>query len=165
MFASRPVLFSLWLLLASTPVFGQAVISSPDGRRQVTAVQTDTPITIDGTHDWVKPGMSSKVEIMVNKLEDVVYVPVQAVSPDNGKQICYVAGGFKAERREVEIGEFTDEFIQVKSGLKEGERVLLRLPEGVESNRGEKETKPSEKENDKPAAPSKPAAAATAAKS
>ena len=124
-----------------------------------------TTITIDGTHDWVKPGMSSKVEIMVNKLEDVVYVPVQAVSPDNGKQICYVAGGFKAERREVEIGEFTDEFIQVKSGLKEGERVLLRLPEGVESNRGEKETKPSEKENDKPAAPSKPAAAATAAKS
>lgn len=124
-----------------------------------------TTIAIDGSHDWVKPGMSAKVEIMVNKLDDVVYVPVQAVSPDNGKQICYVAGGFKPERREVEIGEFTDEFIQIKSGLKEGERVLLRLPDGVESNRDEKENKPPENEKDKPKSPSLPAAAPpTAAK-
>ncbi len=124
-----------------------------------------TTITIDGTHDWVKPGMSAKVEITVNKLDDVVYIPLQAVSPDNGKQVCYVAGSFKPERREVEVGEFTDEFIQVKSGLKEGERVLLRLPDGVEANRNGKETKPAENRNEKPAAPSTPAATpASAAK-
>jgi HlyD family secretion protein len=124
-----------------------------------------TTITIDGSHDWVKPGMTAKVEIMVNKLEDVVYIPLQAVSPDNGKQVCYVAGGFKPERREVEVGEFTDEFIHVKSGVKEGERVLLRLPDGVEVNRNGKEAKPSEKRDEKPAAPTAPAAApANAAK-
>jgi HlyD family secretion protein len=117
-----------------------------------------TTITIDGTHEWVKPGMSAKVEILVNKLEDVVYVPLQAVSPDNGKQICFVAGGFKPERREVQIGEFTDEFIEIKNGLKEGEQVLLRLPDGVETNRREKEQLPAE-EKEKPALP-----AATAAK-
>lgn len=117
-----------------------------------------TTITIDGTHEWVKPGMSAKVEIMVNKLEDVVYVPLQAVSPDNGKQICYVAGGFKPERREIQIGEFTDEFIEVKSGLSAGERVLLRLPDGVETNREKERQLPAE-EKEQPAAP-----AATAAK-
>jgi multidrug resistance efflux pump len=118
-----------------------------------------TTIAIDGTHEWVKPGMSAKVEIMVNKLSEVVYIPVQAVSPDDGKQICYVAGAFKPERREIQVGEFTDEFIEVKSGLREGERVLLRLPDGVETNRGEKEGKPAP-ENEKPAAPE--AAVATA---
>jgi HlyD family secretion protein len=117
-----------------------------------------TTITIDGTHEWVKPGMSAKVEILVNKLEDVVYVPLQAVSPDNGKQICFVAGAFKPERREVQIGEFTDEFIEIKSGLKEGEQVLLRLPDGVETNRREKDQLPAE-DKEKPALP-----AATAAK-
>lgn len=122
-----------------------------------------TTVTVDGTHDWVKPGMSAKVEILVNKLDDVVYVPVQAISPDNGKQICYVAGAFKPERREVEIGEFTDEFIQIKSGLKEGERVLLRLPDGVETNRNGKEGKSPDGQGDKPAAPSAPPAAAPAA--
>lgn len=115
-------------------------------------------VAIDGTQDWVKPGMSSKVEVMVNRLADVVQVPVQAVSLNEGKQVCYVVGGLKPERREVEIGEFTDEFIEVKSGIKEGERVLLRTPDGVESDNG-RETKPDDAKPEAPAekpAPSKP---------
>lgn len=118
-------------------------------------------IAIDGTQDWVKPGMSAKVEILVNKLADVVHVPVQAVSLNEGKQVCYVSGGLKPERREVEIGEFTDEFIEIKKGLKEGEKVLLRPPDGTEQDNG-REVKPAEEKQ--PAAPSsKPAPAPAAA--
>jgi len=112
---------------------------NPDMKVYVTA------ITIDGTYDWVKPGMSAKVEVLVNRLANCVYVPVQAISPDNGKQVCYVANGLRSERREVQIGEFNDDFIEVKNGLKEGERVLLRAPgtpEGAEPDKpvnGEKQ--------------------------
>ena len=88
-----------------------------------------TTITVLGTHDWLKPGMSAKVEIIVSRLKDVVHVPIQAVTPAEGKQFCYVANGRTPERRLVEIGEFNDEFIEVKKGLKEGERVLLRRAE------------------------------------
>ncbi len=91
-----------------------------------------TTITLDETQDWVKPGMSAKVEILVNKIESCLYVPVQAISPDGDKQVCYLAG-YKPERREVQIGEFNDEFIEVKTGLKEGDRVLLRRPDGTET--------------------------------
>ena len=121
----------------------------------------NTTITINGTYDWVKPGMSAKVEILVTKLNDVVYVPIQAVSPDGGKQICYVAGTFKPERREVQIGEFNDEFIQIKRGLKEGERVLLRVPDGIETDSSENDSQPKE---EKPGGPEKPGAPATPAK-
>lgn len=117
-----------------------------------------TTIAVDGTHDWVKPGMSAKVEILVKNLGDVLYVPVQAISPSNGKQVCYVAHGFKPERREVEVGEFNDEFIEVKNGLKEGERVLLRQPGSSESDNVTKEKSPRENEPEKPAAPATPAA-------
>ncbi|MGD0744276.1 MAG: efflux RND transporter periplasmic adaptor subunit [Verrucomicrobiota bacterium] len=123
----------------------------------------NTTITINGTYDWVKPGMSARVEILVNKLDDVVYVPVQAVSPNDGKQFCYVAGAFKPERREVEIGDFNDEFIEIKHGLKEGERVLLRLPDGVETGGPENANPPGEQKpngTDKPVAPAIPASAA-----
>ncbi len=117
-----------------------------------------TTITIDGTHDWAKPGMSAKVEIMVNRLEDVVQIPVQAVSASEGKQVCYVAGGFKPERREVEIGEFNDEFIEIKSGLKEGERVLLSTPDAIEIGGGRtEETKPATSELENTANGSNPA--------
>jgi multidrug efflux pump subunit AcrA (membrane-fusion protein) len=92
-----------------------------------------TTITVDGTQDWVKPGMSAKVEILVDKIDNCVYVPVQAVSPDGDKQVCYIGRGSNPERREVQIGEFNDEFIEIKNGLREGEMVLLGRPQGAET--------------------------------
>jgi RND family efflux transporter MFP subunit len=112
-----------------------------------------TTITLEGTADWVKPGMSAKVEILVDKIDNCVYVPVQAVSPDGDKQVCYIAG-IKPERREVQIGEFNDSFIEIKKGLGEGERVLLRPPEGREGPKPANEGKPGEPGKTKPAAPS-----------
>ena len=122
-----------------------------------------TTLTIDSTCDWMKPGMSAKVEILVNKIEDCVYVPVQAVSAEGEKQICYVARGMGPERREVQTGDFNDEFIQVKGGLKEGERVLLKPPGGVEPEQAPKAATPADGK-EKPAAPAAPAATAQARK-
>ncbi|MBE0540692.1 MAG: HlyD family efflux transporter periplasmic adaptor subunit [Verrucomicrobia bacterium] len=122
-----------------------------------------TTIAIDGTHDWVKPGMSAKVEILVNRLDDVVYVPVQAVSPGDGKHLCYVAHGLKPEQRVVEVGQFNDEFIEIKSGLAEGERVLLRTPGGAEAGETVKDRTPREEEKDKAPEPTAPTATATKA--
>ncbi len=120
-----------------------------------------TTITIHGTNDWLKPGMSAKVEILANCLSNVVYVPVQAVSPLEGKQVCYVANGSTPECRTVEIGEFNDEFIEIKNGLKEGERVLLRAVESQASEKIEEKPQqpPAVKAAPKPAAPPATAAA------
>jgi HlyD family secretion protein len=114
-----------------------------------------TTITINGMQDWLKPGMSAKTEILVKKLADVVYVPVQAVTPAEGKQLCYVANGHGQERREVEIGEFNDEFIEIKNGIREGERVCLRAP--VSTDEKDPVAKPEEKPKPAPASqPSEP---------
>jgi len=87
-----------------------------------------TIVAINATNSWIKPGMSAKVEIMIKKLHDVICIPLQAVSQSDGKHYCHVVNG-KTEKREIEIGEFNDEFIEVISGLKAGERVSLRAPE------------------------------------
>lgn len=126
-----------------------------------------TTITIDGTQDWVKPGMSAKVEILVDKIDSCVYVPVQAVSPEGDKQVCYIGRGSNPERREVQIGEFNDEFIQIKNGLHEGEMVLLRPPQGAETqgpSQPQDHKAPADKAKEPAAAPattpaSKPASA------
>ena len=110
-----------------------------------------TMVTIDGTNAWLKPGMSAKVEILVDHLDDVVGVPVQSVVPANGKRFCFVAGSFnKPERREVETGEFNDEFIEIKKGLKEGELVLLNPPEILDSEGTPADSKPSKPEQKPP---------------
>lgn len=105
-----------------------------------------TIVSIDGSHDWIKPGMSAKVEILVKHLDDVVYVPIQAVTELNGKQVCYVARATRPEIREVEVGDFNDEFIEIKRGLEEGEKVLLRVPANTSTSDKEKGKK---KDSDK----------------
>ena len=117
-----------------------------------------TTVTIQGTNDWLKPGMSAKVEIFVSRLPDVVYVPVQAVSAVDGKQVCYLANGHKPEQRPVEVGEFNDEFIEIKNGLKEGDKVLLRA---AETSAPEK-TDDKKEQSEKAKAPPQPAAPAGA---
>lgn len=115
-----------------------------------------TTITIKGVHDWIKPGMSAKTEILVKQLPDVVYVPIQTVTPVEGKQICYVAKGEDQERREVEVGDFNDEFIEIKKGIAAGELVCLKAPEGAEQENSEKSN--GDDKTKKPAEPAKPKA-------
>jgi multidrug efflux pump subunit AcrA (membrane-fusion protein) len=98
-----------------------------------------TVVSITDEREWLKPGMSAKVEIMVNRLTNVLYIPLQAVTVVGGKQVCFVQGKFNTEMRVVEVGDFNDEFIEIKSGLKEGEKVLLQPPP-PESRGKEQET-------------------------
>jgi HlyD family secretion protein len=101
-----------------------------------------TDASIDGTHDFLKTGMSAKVEIVIEELKNVISVPVQTVVNRNGKKVCYVMGSKEPKQREVETGLFNDNFVEIKSGLVEGEKVLLNPPRAGESEAtGEKEKK------------------------
>lgn len=93
-------------------------------------------VAVEGMREWLKPGLSAQVEILVKELTNVVHVPLQAVVPMNGKQVCFIPNGGQPEQRVVEVGEYSDEFIEIKKGLKEGEKVLLRAPEGTETDQG-----------------------------
>lgn len=110
----------------------------PDSRRSfLSPNQKVYPIEIhiDGTHDWLKPGMSVKIEIVVEELKDILKIPLQAVMVEAGEMVAYIDRDGVMERRLIEIGGFSDEFIEVKEGLSEGEFVFLSKPDigdGVE---------------------------------
>ena len=87
-----------------------------------------TDIIIDEAVNSLKPGMSAKVEIIVARLQKVLSVPIQAVSMQGGREVCYVVHSREVEVRPVEIGMSNDKFVEIKNGLKEGEKVLLTPP-------------------------------------
>lgn len=90
-------------------------------------------IHIDGFHPWLKPGMNAKVEIIINQLADVIYVPVQSIEVDgDDHHFCYVSKDGSLERRSVLTGQFNEEFIEVRDGLQAGEDVALTLPKKTE---------------------------------
>ena len=107
-----------------------------------------TDVSIDGTHDSLKTGMTGKVEVLIDELKDVLYVPIQSVVTVDEKELCYVKAGGRTEKREVETGLFNDDFVEIKSGLTEGENVLLNPPRWTASEtKKETETEP-EKETE-----------------
>jgi len=92
-----------------------------------------TDVSIDGTHDFIKTGMSAKVEVTIDELKDVISVPIQAVLNIRGKKVCFVLNKSAPEQRQVETGAFNDSFVEIKSGLAEGDKVLLNPPRLTES--------------------------------
>jgi len=93
-----------------------------------------TAILIDGHHDWLKPGMSAEAEIVIEVLEDVIRVPLQAVTPEGDETVVYVMDG-GPKRRPVVTGSFDTTYIEIKEGLKEGEIVALRAPARTERDK------------------------------
>jgi HlyD family secretion protein len=87
-----------------------------------------TEVHVDGTHDWLKPGMSVKLEIITDELKEVIKIPLQSVMADSGETVTYVKRGGDPVRQVVETGGFNDEFIEITSGVEEGESVFLSKP-------------------------------------
>ena len=85
-------------------------------------------VRIDGTHDWLRPGMSAQVEILVERLDDAVYVPLQAVTYYGDQQVVYVVRNGRSERRVIQVGSFSEQFIQILEGVVPGEDVMLLPP-------------------------------------
>jgi HlyD family secretion protein len=83
-----------------------------------------------GNHG-LKPGVTAKAEILVEELPDVLQVPVSAVFVREGRSLAYVRGPSGLHAVEVKLGRVTDTMAEIRSGLSEGQEVLLHEPEGV----------------------------------
>ena len=87
----------------------------------------------------IRPGMSGAVDISTRTVEDAVSVPIQAVtvrnvgdsaddadqrSSESMRRVVFIADEDTARVREVDTGIADDAFIEVRTGLEAGERVV-----------------------------------------
>jgi HlyD family secretion protein len=84
-----------------------------------------TIVTIDEKVQRLRPGMSAVVNIHVERLENVLSVPVQAIVQIAKENMCYVESGKSVELRKVTLGKTNDKFVEIREGLVEGDRVVL----------------------------------------
>ncbi len=88
----------------------------------------NTDILIEGNGDELRSGMSCQAEIIVDQFKDTIYIPVQAVLLIGDQPTVYVANANQLEPRSVELGPDNNRRVQIKSGLKKGEIVVLTPP-------------------------------------
>jgi HlyD family secretion protein len=102
----------------------------------------------------IKPGMTAQVEIATGKYENVIAVPLGAVTEHLGQSYVYVRKANDFERRLITRGHVTHSFVEVVSGLAEGEVVALDAWQ-----RGVADFAEAEREFQSEAPPSRPAEA------
>lgn len=88
----------------------------------------DVMVRIDGEDAMLRPGMSATVRIIIDKMSDKIWVPIESVFDKDGKMIVYAGEGGSFRERIVELGARNDNFVVINSGLKDGERVSLVDP-------------------------------------
>lgn len=121
-----------------------------------------TEILITDPLPDIKPGVSARAEIIVANLEDVLTVPLQAVTTRQGHPVVYVSGLRGPKAVPVELGMYNTKYIQIIAGLKAGDRVLLAPPLDTQEKDLGGNILTLEEVKTLPAAPPTPAPAATA---
>ncbi|MFA7233085.1 MAG: efflux RND transporter periplasmic adaptor subunit [Terrimicrobiaceae bacterium] len=76
----------------------------------------------------LKPGMSVSMEVPVGHAGQVVTVPVAAVFKEKDQRVVYVRKGAAVQRRVVSVGLTDMSRAEIKSGIEEGEEILLVDP-------------------------------------
>lgn len=90
-------------------------------------------IKLDNVPKGLRPGMSAEVEIVTANKPDVLVIPPEALTVEDGHDFCYVAHEDELERREVKLGQATRDYLEVTEGLDEGEAVVLEPEQATTS--------------------------------
>jgi HlyD family secretion protein len=73
----------------------------------------------------LRPGMTARVEICVESLDDALQVPVQAVAEFGGRHYCLKRSASGLEPRQVIVGSGNEKFLVVRQGLEADDEVVL----------------------------------------
>jgi RND family efflux transporter MFP subunit len=85
-------------------------------------------VTLTGISGTLRPGVTAKAEIKIETLSAVLQIPLHAIVPENGKNLAFVVQEDGYQQREIEIGKHDSHRVEIRSGLAEGDEVLLYDP-------------------------------------
>lgn len=108
-----------------TPLIGNVSEIALEGTTMSSVTTYPVTISLAG-NDEIRMGMNCSAEIIVKSAEDVLIVPVEAINTRKDKYYVTMEDG---EEREVEVGIYNEDYIEIVSGLTENEKIML--PETV----------------------------------
>jgi RND family efflux transporter MFP subunit len=83
-------------------------------------------IDVPNKNNLIKPGMTAKVDILIEKRENIVIAPLNSVlSEDSGKYVFTVEDN-KAVKRFVDTGISNNDFVEITKGLETGDFIIVK---------------------------------------
>lgn len=81
-------------------------------------------ITFPGKDD-VRISMNADAEIVIDEKEDVLYIPIESIDKEDGQEYVYIVNDGKAIKRQVTTGLKGLAYVEIISGIDEGEEVVV----------------------------------------
>ncbi|MBE0431157.1 MAG: efflux RND transporter periplasmic adaptor subunit [Dehalococcoidia bacterium] len=106
-------------------VKGKLAFVSPIGTVMFGVVSYDAVITLEGTHEDLRDGMSATADVIIERRHNVLLVPNRAIRGTREEPIVEVYVDEQIEQRRVTLGLSDGIDVEVLSGLEEGEEVVL----------------------------------------
>lgn len=82
-------------------------------------------ITLDSPDEDIILGLEAKARIDALSRDNVLMIPKGAIYSDTEGEYVYAAENGKAVRKPVEVGIYNSEDIEIRSGLNEGDKVII----------------------------------------
>ena len=92
----------------------------------------EVTIQLNSNDSVVRPGMTTSNHIQIFEEEDAVYIPLDAISTQDGVSYVVVKRGMRNEKQEVKMGRTNDNEVIILDGLNEDDIVYLVPPEGID---------------------------------
>lgn len=89
----------------------------------------EVKIEVNEFDSIVRPAMTTKNVIITDEIEDVIFVPLEAIHNLDSIQFVYTSG----KRQQVLVGKSNENEIIIRAGLEEGDKVRLLPPDSPES--------------------------------
>ena len=101
-----------------------AVNKSKDSRVKVFPVE----ILINETNKNLLPGLTVSCRLIIDQINDVLYVPIEAVNAEGDTHFVYKKTASSYNKVEVEVGASNSNYTIITKGLAENDEVALGLP-------------------------------------
>ena len=88
-------------------------------------------VTLDNTDGRLKPGMFGRVDVRTDVRPNALLTPLEAVVTLRDRSSVFVVSDDVAERRQVTTGYVSDGNIEILSGAREGEQVVMTGQDGL----------------------------------
>ncbi|CZE48813.1 efflux RND transporter periplasmic adaptor subunit [Campylobacter geochelonis] len=99
-----------------------------------TAVYFYANFLVDNNDNYLKIGMTTQNEILVNEAKNALFIPTSAIKRDGDKKVVYVLTNGELDRKDVVVGISDNINSQIISGLEEGQTIVISSDKGLLSN-------------------------------
>lgn len=105
---------------------GTSTSSSSSSSSSASVIYYYVTLDVDDPDDVLRLGMTARVEINTAEKDDALVVPIAALKTnDNGSYVLRVNASGQTEQVPVTTGIYSDEYVEILSGLSEGDRVSV----------------------------------------